>query len=1817
MADARRDVSISINVIGDAVGKFNNIAKGLNSIATALDPIVKNVDTAANGINKLGTALQPLKDFKAPDLKTLATGMNKLAGVDPTKIKEFTAAFKELSKVKVPESLAKAAEALKAFSSIGKIPDIAKFVTALNELSKVKGLPIASLEKTSIALQGFSAVKGLPSASITKLATGLQSLSAIKGISSANLLRVAEALKQFSGIKDLPRAAGITSLAAGIKSLSGFKTTNAVALGQLAGVLRSFAGVTRFPNVSQFAAGLQRLAAVDVSSFRNIAQSISNLAYAMARLNSVTVNTGAFNAVAQGAQSASQGINQMGQSAIQAAGSYGKLLNSIRRYSIYRAIADTVIYLKEQFTAGLQEIVAYDQGLKDLQAITNATSTEVAQMGKVVRDVASNTKFSVGEVADGMRTLSQAGFTAQESMQTMGAVADLATGTLSDMSLTVDLVTTAMRVFDIQAGQSSHVVDVFANAINRSKLTVDKLRVAMNYVGPVARDAGITFEELSAAMATLANSGLRASTIGTGLRRVFSELLDPTAKFRGVIDQAGMTVEAFDPRVNSLSTVIGNLRFALQDSSDALKAFGKWGASAALALVDATNGYDQMLSVMNESGAAARMASTQMEGLGVKIKNFNDKVKVLFVEIGRSGLTDAFKVLVDLGRGLLDVLINLAGSGFGKFIIRVTAAAAIIGTLATVLVSATASLAAYRMAVIASNTATAAFLTTLKGAAIAIRGPFMLAVLAITGATIAIESATSFINRYKKEAQEAADATAAFGSALDTVNNYFKSTSGFVAGSKEMIDANIQLKKSLLETADAFGKEVGYGYNLLSILAYNAANSINSLTGEIEHSGEAITRYQSKLAAIKMDNLVRGYEAASDHLKEMGEGLTYYWNLAKSVGTFAFGFANKDEFGATIELTDALRKYNAESLSFESLLEKAADLRTRRYDSLSGQEKDLLHNIAMLSEYTQKWYKELSESGKVDMSMTEEEVTSVLTALGASEEKLKAFIYYFNDAKKIAAGMPKTGIEGLREELADGTLKVEEFASMYKELGGVIPEQDAAFIASQKEKKEELLRQIDALDLYEKQMRAVGKWNQEIANQQAIERAKLTEQLHALYRADAKNFTAASIMKVASIKKEYEQTKAEYEKIFADSDKLLERKLSELAVQYNKDVQAALRAPFNADTIVSMFEDSNAEILEINRDRLYQIDLLEAEGVLTKEQSDAKRLESELEFYRQSLAAAEDYFTQIQEHGFKEGDDEYVKAQEEVNKVREKSVEVVRKATIEAVRLESDSRNKIKDINEKIVEDIKTFSEERKKVDEKYKDDREQVEKEIEATVEKIHTDLNKKLADLAKERTDNEQKAAESIEGINNRVDNSLRDIRQRGMTDEEKDADNRAAYQEKMAKAAENYYDAVKTGNMEALESSKAYYEEAYSLAEGFERDSDAAAGVMRVGEELKKIVELEKQLAEQAIDAEAYEARAEAASAEKKALDESSDKLSELKEGYDEVIKKEDDRHTKEMANLETELAKWKEKLQVAQQMQGSLSAESTGSAPVGGSATDNAATNQVEAYKKAQQELINVQNDGIQKIEQAGETVYTNIQDAASRGMDAAVEEVKEGLEIPIGMSEEETKALLDSITEDINNANVSIEPEVDDSSIDEAIAKLDDMDGRTTYSTHIIKQVVQAAAATGGLVSDLVQRFASGGQVFKRLADRFITAGSGFIDDVPALLKKNEFVQSEPAVSFYGKDFMRALNARLIPKHMLPRFSMGGLVEDAVGSLRGLVDNIPMPIPAGAGTSSSGSGVSQVVQFDILPNRPNINANMSKFDIDELFYQLEQMKKYRA
>ncbi len=937
MADINQVVSLTLKVVDNTKVSLNALTTRLKNLETATNQINSNLTgIKTKSIENFVKALQGLSEVDSAKLKTIAGSTRILSSIEVSPdLGKFVENLRNLSKVKslpsltgfsksltsisgvqsvpaitglvnnlvklssvstlpslkgfaqnlseiskssnvVPEGLSVIVQQVKEYSKIGKLPNIRNFVTALVELSKLKNLP--SLSKFAESLKGFSELGRLPN--LRGLVRGLTDISKINNLPPPKTLKgIANALLAFVDVKNLPRMSGF---AAGLKSLKqATPLPSPRELSRLAKALHEFTNIGKLPSLTNFKKLpeiIQAISKITVPDFKTLIKQIRNLTTALSELGNRMTFVKGFIRLAEASDRVSKALNRQRQEANQNIMSFERLRKSFIRHARSRAMIELLLGIRNAFISSHEVIVDYSQSLRNLQAIMQVSSKQADMMGLAIKRVAAGTKFSTQEVAEVMQTLGQAGLSSTEAIQSVEAVANLATGTLTEMATSADLITSAMRIYNLAATDSAHISDIFANAINASKLTVDKLRIALNYVGPIARNAGVSLEETSAALMTLANYGLRASTMGTGLRRVLAELVKPSSKMAKAAKEAGVALEELDPTSNSLSDVLTNLSVVIDDTTTAFDLFGKRGAAAALSLTqDVTGNFDVMLDKTNRFGTASDMAATQMEGLGIAFKNLQDKLKLVAVAMGEAGLISLLTLFADAMRDLATAAEYVISNGISPILSALSPLTDAFSQLPSVVQLATLALVTFGIKVAAlrsimsklvsvgalsagfgklslyfTNAATGAM--TLTGVLGGLRG-------AITGLITAIPHVRALAIAFGLVAT-----TIALG--RNTIEQRIKQ----YEKAKDAYDANVISIKQVIEHVNKLRQE--------EALSKNVSEEVNKIIGQLidKYPKYAATLYSAKGSAEQLadalDNLNKRMN--TDHLEEAQKGLKAY-----------------------------------------------------------------------------------------------------------------------------------------------------------------------------------------------------------------------------------------------------------------------------------------------------------------------------------------------------------------------------------------------------------------------------------------------------------------------------------------------------------------------------------------------------------------------------------------------------------------------------------------------------------------------------------------------------------------------------------------------------------------------------------------------------------------------------------------------------------------------------------------------------------------------------------------------------------------------------
>lgn len=318
----------------------------------------------------------------------------------------------------------------------------------------------------------------------------------------------------------------------------------------------------------------------------------------------------------------------------------------------YRIINATTQAINDLVRSGIE----LESAFANIQAITRASDVEMGKLRNTILRVGEASKYSVEEIAKATTMLGQAGLTADEINDVLETTTQLAAGTGSELSNTVDLMTSALAVWGLNSEEASHLSDVMVTGMNRTKATLETFRMAVQYAGATMASLNVSFDEFASVAAAASNAGLRASVVGTGLRAMTSELISPTKKMVAGLAQLGLSTEDVNIESQGLVNVLYKLKNAGLTAANAYDLFGKRAAQFVLAAQGQLDVVDELRVAFNESGATLKAYGTQMDTISAQwqaLKNTIKEVGYAIYDLINGPIREFLKVLNKMGQGLL------------------------------------------------------------------------------------------------------------------------------------------------------------------------------------------------------------------------------------------------------------------------------------------------------------------------------------------------------------------------------------------------------------------------------------------------------------------------------------------------------------------------------------------------------------------------------------------------------------------------------------------------------------------------------------------------------------------------------------------------------------------------------------------------------------------------------------------------------------------------------------------------------------------------------------------------------------------------------------------------------------------------------------------------------------------------------------------------------------------------------------------------------------------------------------------------------------
>src|SRR6266571_6785006 len=182
----------------------------------------------------------------------------------------------------------------------------------------------------------------------------------------------------------------------------------------------------------------------------------------------------------------------------------------------------------------------FQQGLNRLVTGAGDTTDNMQKMGMAIRGISTDTGVLTDQLLPAMYQIISAG---QRGAAAEDTLAVAAKGAQAEQAKVVDVakaLTTAMTDYGTAQFNATQFMNGYTRAVQLGRLSLEQLSTSMGPLLPLAKNLGIHFQDVAAAMSTMTNAGVPVERAATSLRFMFQSLENPTKKATTAMQEWGL-----------------------------------------------------------------------------------------------------------------------------------------------------------------------------------------------------------------------------------------------------------------------------------------------------------------------------------------------------------------------------------------------------------------------------------------------------------------------------------------------------------------------------------------------------------------------------------------------------------------------------------------------------------------------------------------------------------------------------------------------------------------------------------------------------------------------------------------------------------------------------------------------------------------------------------------------------------------------------------------------------------------------------------------------------------------------------------------------------------------------------------------------------------------------------------------------------------------------------------------------------------------------------------------------------------------------------
>lgn len=285
--------------------------------------------------------------------------------------------------------------------------------------------------------------------------------------------------------------------------------------------------------------------------------------------------------------------------------------------------------------AALKAGTDFESAMSQVAATMGTTTDKIQNLSKFAQHMGATTAFSATQAAEGLNVLAQSGLTAEEQMQALPEVLNLAAAGNLSLADSSTYVVGTLKGFGKGMDEAKRVTDLVAKGATMANTDVRGLGTALSSSSATAKSYGQNMDSVTLSLLRLAEQNITGEEAATSLNRAMMDLYTPTSTAKKALDELGVSVYDAQGNARDFNDVVDELNGKLSGMSEeernaykntifttyGLQAFNKMTVSS----TEKVNNFKEGLKDANDS--ALKQAQTQLDNLKGDITLFKSALE--------------------------------------------------------------------------------------------------------------------------------------------------------------------------------------------------------------------------------------------------------------------------------------------------------------------------------------------------------------------------------------------------------------------------------------------------------------------------------------------------------------------------------------------------------------------------------------------------------------------------------------------------------------------------------------------------------------------------------------------------------------------------------------------------------------------------------------------------------------------------------------------------------------------------------------------------------------------------------------------------------------------------------------------------------------------------------------------------------------------------------------------------------------------------------------------------------------------------------------